>query len=114
MLNATSQTLREFVDAKAADGAYRLSDVTLDIPNARTAVFRARLEGPAGSRAWARAWLWSEAEKTVAETASEGVNCGEYVTLTVRLQRDASPDHASMRIESSPLRTEHVVQIKLP
>jgi hypothetical protein len=52
--------------------------------------------------------------KTVAEAASPRLNAGDDVVLNVKLTRARTPDHASMRIESAPLRTEHVVQIALP
>jgi hypothetical protein len=114
MLIPTSQTLRDFVDSWSSNSAYKLSDITLDIPDAATAIFKARLLGPVGAQAWARAWLWNEIDKTLAEAASPPVPCGEIVTLTVQLKRAGTPVHASMRIESAPLRTEHVVQMKLP
>jgi hypothetical protein len=113
MLHPTNATLVSFVDAVIPAGEYKLSRVSLEIPDDQTAVFRARLQGPAGSSVWARAWLWNEIDKTLAEAASPALRAGEDVVLTVTLLRDKTPDHASMRIESAPLRTEHVVQIAL-
>jgi hypothetical protein len=114
MLNPTTATLRSFIDALPPSGEYRLSEVSLDIPNPLTAVFRATLHGPSGAQVWARAWLWNETDNTVAEAASSPRTAGDEVTLTVLLKRQATPDHACMRIESAPLRTEHVVSIQLP
>jgi hypothetical protein len=113
MLHPTNSTLRAFVDAKPPAGEYRLSNVSLDIVDRETAIFQATLHGPAGSHVWARAWLWNDIDNTVAEAASSRLNAGDDVVLTVKLTDDKRPDHASIRIESAPLRTEHVVGIAL-
>ncbi|HWA08569.1 MAG TPA: hypothetical protein VG838_03795 [Opitutaceae bacterium] len=52
------------------ESAYFLSDVALEIPAADIAVFRATLNGPPGASVWTRAWLSTEADGTLAETAS--------------------------------------------
>ena len=114
MLNPTPSPLRSFSDALAPASEYRLSDVSLDITDSETAVFRAKLCGPAGAKVWARAWLWNDVDRTVAEAASPPLNAGDEAVLHVKLTRDVTPDHACMRVESAPLRTEHVVQIALP
>jgi hypothetical protein len=38
---------------------------------------------------------------------------GDHVTLEVTLRSAESPQNAYMRIESAPLKTEHVVVLKL-
>jgi hypothetical protein len=114
MLHPTTATLRSFVDSFPPCGQYRLSSTSLDIPDAETAVFKATLHGPTGAQVWARAWLWNDIDNTLAEAASPPMTSGDQVTLTVTLKDVRTPDHASMRIESSPLATEHVVRIKLP
>jgi hypothetical protein len=91
---------------------YALSKVRLDIPNPTTAIFKAKLNGPAGSPVWARAWLSTE-DATVAESASSQMKVGDEVTLEVILRSSESPQHAYMRIESAPLQTESVVAVKL-
>ena len=113
MLRPTSTTLETFVHLIPPPADYRLEEVRLDIPDSRTAVFRARLHGPAGSPVWARAWLASEAEGTMAETASPQMIAGDTVTLTVSLTRDATPEAAYIRIESAPLQTRHVMCVRL-
>ena len=90
MLTPTSNSVDSFVDILRPSQGYSLSDVRLDIPNPTTAIFKAKLNGPQGTPVWARAWLSTEAG-TLAETAS----------------------NAYMRIESAPLKTEHVVVLRL-
>jgi hypothetical protein len=114
MLNPKASILNSFVDSLPPAGEYHLDDATLEILDPNTAIFRAKLRGPAGSHVWARAWLWNNTDKTLAEAASSQLNAGDHVTLTVKLNGDRVPDHGSMRIESAPLRTEHVLSIKLP
>ena len=93
---------------------YYLSDVSLDIPSSNTAVFRARLHGPAGAKVWVRAWVSNEIDGTLAEVASDRLNAGEPAILTLMLDDPRTPEIACIRIESAPLATEHVVIIKLP
>jgi len=112
MLSPTSNSLDSFVDIVRPSQGYSLSDVCLDIPNQTTAIFRARLNGPEGAPVWVRAWLSIEAG-TLAETASPRLMAGDNVTLEVALRSDESPQSAYMRIESAPLKTEHVVALKL-
>ena len=88
--------------------------MSLDIPSADTAVFRARLHGPVGSKVWVRAWLSNEIDGTLAEAASECLDAGGIATLTVKLHDTRVPENACIRIESAPLATEHVVIVKLP
>ena len=113
MLHPTTNGLRPAADSRQLSG-YFLSDVSLDIPNPDTAVFRARLHGPSGSKVWVRAWLSNEIDGTLAEAASECLNAGDLVTLTVKLHDPRIPENACIRIESAPFATEHVVIIKLP
>ncbi len=114
MLRPTASTLRSFVDLWAHPSGYRLRNVSLDIVDDCTAVFRATLHGPAGLQVWARAWLGNDTDGTLGESASSTMNSGDNVILNVRLTRTKTPDHAYMRIESAPLMTEHVVKIALP
>ncbi len=89
-----------------------MSDVRLNMPNPEIAIFTAKLNGPAGAPVWVRAWLSTEAG-TLAETASPQLTAGEHVTLEVKLPGTESPETAYMRIESAPLKTEHVVALRL-
>jgi hypothetical protein len=91
---------------------YSLSEIGLEIPNPATAIFKARLNGPDGAPVWVRAWLSTEAG-TLAETALPQRMAGDHVTLEVTLRSAESPQTAYMRIESAPLKTEHVVALKL-
>ena len=91
-----------------------MSDVGLEIPSADTAVFTGTLNGPSDSPVWARAWLASELDGTVAEAASQRLKTGDTVMLTVTLRDHRVPENAFIRIESAPFKTEHVVWIKLP
>jgi hypothetical protein len=102
-------------DQAPPDGKqYFLSDVILKLQSGSTAVFRATLNGPPGAEVWARAWLSSEIDGTLAESASECMKAGEIVALVVKLKDERQPENAFMRIESAPLATEQVVMIKLP
>ena|ERR1041385_4202060 len=112
MLTPTSNSLGSFVDILRPSEGYSLSDVRLDIPNPTTAIFKAKLNGPNGRPVWVRAWLSTEAG-TLAETASAQLIAGDDVTLEVTLRSAESPQSAYMRIESAPLKTEHVVVLKL-
>jgi len=114
MLHPTTSSLRPSVDPRQSLTGYFLSDVCVDIPRLDTAVFKAKLNGPAGARVWARAWLSNEAEGTLAEAASECLAAGDMVTLIVTLRDSRSPENACIRIESAPLATEQVVVLKLP
>ena len=100
-----------FTDILKPSGNFWLSDVRLEIPDAVTAIFKAKLNGPIDSPVWARAWLSTEAG-TLAEAASPQLNAGDNVTLKMTLKNFESPQSAYMRIESTPLNTEHVVGLK--
>ena len=113
MLRPTTATLRPATDSRSSS-SYFLSDVSVDIPRADTAVFRARLHGPAGSKVWVRAWLSNELDGTLAEIASDCLEAGELATLTLKLRDTRTPENACIRIESAPLATEHIVIIRLP
>ena len=114
MLHPTTTTLRASANSHHSSNGYFLSDVCLDIPSPDTAVFRAGLHGPAGSKVWVRAWVSNEIDGTLAEAASQCLNAGDVVTLKVILHDSRVPENACIRIESAPLATEHVVIIKLP
>src|SRR5947209_4834632 len=114
MLHPTPHTLRPTAGSSHSSRPYFLSDVGLDIVSADTAVFQAKLNGPAGAPGWARAWLANEIDGTLAETASPRLAVGEWATLTVKLRDKRDPEYGWMRLESAPLVTEHVVGIKLP
>ena len=114
MLQPATTPLRPADGSHRPPGSYFLSEATLVIPTPETAVFQARLNGPAGSKVWARAWLANELDGTLAEVASECLNAGDVATLTVKLHDSRVPEIACLRIESAPLATEHVVIIKLP
>lgn len=112
MLTPTSNSVDSFVDILQPSQGYSLSDVRLDIPNPTTAIFKAKLNGPKDTPVWVRAWLSNEIE-TLAETASPQLMAGDHVTLEVTLRSDETPQNAYMRIESAPLKTAHVVLLKL-
>jgi hypothetical protein len=114
MLNPTLSTLRVTRGSIDQSKVCFLSEVSLDIPDSETAVFRARLHGAAGAKVWVRAWLSTEADGTLAEVASPACNAGELATLTVKFHDDRVPENAFIRIESAPFATEHVVMIPLP
>jgi len=107
-----SNSSHPFRDALPPSGAYSLTSVHIEWKDATTAIFTAKLNGPEGSPVWARAWLSNEAG-TLAESASPQLKAGDEVTLEVRLHTSDSPQYAHMRIESSPLNTQHVVSLKL-
>jgi hypothetical protein len=112
MLTPTSDVLSSFVTILPPTQGYSLSEVRLDIPNPTTAIFKATLNGPGGAPVWVRAWLSTEAG-TLAEAASSQLMTGDHVTLEVTLRSAESPQSAYMRIESAPLKTEHVVVLTL-
>jgi hypothetical protein len=112
MLTPGSNSNDSFVEILPPSHGYSLRDVRLDIPNPTTAIFKAKLCGPAGAPVWARAWLSTEAG-TLAESASPERKAGDEVTLQVTLESHESPEYVYMRIESAPLDTEHVVVLKL-
>jgi hypothetical protein len=112
MLTPTESALCSFATILPPSQGYSVSDVRLDIPNPTTAIFTAKLNGPKGAPVWVRAWLSTEAG-TLAETASPQLMTGDNVTLEVTLPSAESPQSAYMRIESAPLKTEHVVALKL-
>ena len=114
MLRTTTATLRPPIDSGHTLSGYFLSEVSLDIRSPDTAIFRARLHGPVGSKVWIRAWLSNEIDGTLAEVASGCLDAGGLATLTLRLEDARIPENAYIRIESAPLATEHVVIIKLP
>jgi hypothetical protein len=98
-----------FTDRLPAAGAYRLGEVILERPGDGTFIVRAKLHGPPGSAVWARAWVSTEHDGTLAETASGQLLAGDQVRLAIKLKDDRQPDFVYARIESAPLQTEHVV-----
>ena len=113
MLTPTTKTLTAFTDMLRPAHGYSLSDARLDIPNPNTAIFKATLNGPKAAPVWVRAWLSTEAG-TLAEAASPQLTAGDTATLEVKLRSAETPQFAYLRIESAPLKTEHVVVLKLP
>ena len=111
VLKPNPNSLSSFVDVLRPSNAYSLSEVRLEIPNSTTAIFKAKMNGPAGSPVWVRAWLSTEAG-TLAEAASGQLKAGDEITLEATLRGKESPQSAYMRIESAPLKTEHVVAVK--
>ncbi len=101
-----------FLDVLRPSREYRLSQVRLNFQNPTLAIFKAILNGPNGKPVWARAWLSTEAG-TLAEAASPELKAGDEVTLEVIVPTEVPPQYAYMRIESAPLKTEHVVAQKL-
>ena len=114
MLPTTNLTLRPAHDQRPSPNGYSLSDVSLEIPSSDTAIFRARLHGPAGPKVWVRAWVSNEVDGTLAEVASDALNAGDLAVLTIRDRGTRIPEIACIRIESAPFATEQVVMIKLP
>ena len=114
MLYPTITPLQPAANSRLPASGYFLSDVSLEIPDPDTAVFRAKLHGPAGSKVWVRAWLSNEIDGTLAEVASESLDVGDLAILTLKLHDSRIPENACIRIESAPLATEQVVVIKLP
>lgn len=112
IISTSHKPLDSFVDMLPASNGYSLSDVRLEASNPTTAIFKARLHGPAGAPVWVRAWLSSEVG-TLAETASPQLRAGDNVSLEVTLRGSETPQFAYIRIESAPLKTEHVVVLKL-
>ena len=113
MLRQTTESVTSFVESLPSRGDYLLAEVRLDVPDPVTIMFRAKLRGPDGLPVWARAWVSSETDGTLAEAASTQLTAGDDVTLTIRLTDRRRPDHAHLRIESAPLQTEHVVSAAL-
>jgi len=111
-ITPTSNVLDSFVTMLPPSRGYSLSHVQLEIPDPTTAIFKATLKGPEGAPVWARAWLSTEAG-TLAETASPRLTAGDHITLEVTLRGAESPQNAYMRIKSAPLKTEHLVVLKL-
>ena len=99
-------------DILGPNHGYSLGNFQFDMPDPTTAIFKAQLNGPEDQPVWVRAWLSTEAD-TLAETASPQMKAGEEVTLKVTLQTSESPQYAYMRIESAPLKPEHVVALRL-
>jgi hypothetical protein len=87
--------------------------VRFERPDPQTARFSAVLNGPAGQPVWARAWRSTEAG-TLSEAASPQMTAGDAVVLHVPWPLGEEPRFAYIRIESAPLKTEHVVGARLP
>lgn len=102
-----------FTDSLPPSGNYSLREVAIDISDFAAIIFKAKLLGPANSPVWARAWVSNQADGTLAEAASGQLTAGDEVALTVRLVNEKEPSHAHIRIESAPLRTEHVMSAEL-
>ena len=114
MLQPVQQPLRDFRDSFVPKTEYRLDDVWLEIPDARTAIFHARTRGPAGSTAWVRAWVSNEPAGTLADAELAEVAVGGEVTLTISYDGGEVPTLACIRIESTRFATKHTMHIELP
>ena len=114
MLKPTPSPLRAVTDLHESSRAYFLSDVILKVPDSQTAIFCARLNGPAGAKVWVRAWLSTELDGSLAETEAGPLPSGDVATITVKLHDKRIPENAFIRIESAPFATEHVVGLQLP
>ncbi len=111
MLTPTTEPIADFKSSFEPKTEYQLRDVRLEIPDKSTAVFSAKTQGPVGATAWVRAWGSNESEGTLAQAEIGNVSVGDEVSLTVVLDREATPEMACMRIESGRLATEHTVHI---
>ena len=109
MLTPTAQPINHFKNSFEPPTEYQLHDVQLEIPNDHKAIFTARAAGPVGATAWVRAWISNEPQGTLTEAEIADVPVGDKVTLTVVLERDATPEMACMRIESEQFATKHTV-----
>jgi hypothetical protein len=99
-----------FNDVLAPGNTYRLRDVIAWIQNGNV-VFEAVLMGPDGADVWIRAWL-SDENSTLSESASGPHKTGDRISISVPIPFDVDPGitiNAFARIESAPLKTEHVV-----
>jgi hypothetical protein len=91
---------------------YTLSNVEVSVQHKMVHVV-ARGSGPQGAMAWVRAWLSNEL-RTLSETSIEPVKAGSFISIDVPMPNLIDPnDHHTVyvRIESSPLHTEHVVSV---
>ena len=113
VLTPSTEPIANFRDSFEPPTPYRLSDVRLNIRDKCTAVFTANVHGPAGSTAWVRAWISNEPDGTLAQAEIGAIPVGDEVTLTVVLEREATPTLACMRIESERLATKHTVHHEL-
>ena len=98
----------------APAGEFRLVDTRLEIKG-EEAIFSATLCGPTGSQPILRAWISDETE-TLTEQNSGPVKEGSRVAVAVRIPSELEHSReysAVMRIESTPLCTEHIVVRKL-
>jgi hypothetical protein len=91
MLRPTAKSVSSFANSLPPSGDYFLSEVRLDIPDPGTFIFKAKLHGPVGSPVWARAWVSTQMDGTLAEAASPQLTAGAEVVLTVRLKDGKSP-----------------------
>ena len=113
MLTPTIVPITNFVDSFEPKTEYRLSDVSLEVPNEKTVVFTARTHGPVGATALVRAWVSNEPDGTLADAEVEGVCAGDEVVISVILERDSTPELACVRIESERFATKHTVHVEL-
>ena len=113
MLSPNREPITSFKDSFKPTTEYRLSDVRLEIKDRRTAVFTAFAHGPRNATAWVRAWVSSEAEGTIAQAEIADISVGAEVSLTVVMNREATPELACMRIESEEFATKHTVHVEL-
>ncbi len=108
----TSSPIDAFVDSFEPTTEYRLSDVRLEIPDDRTAVFTAKVFGPPGATAWVRAWISNEELGGLGEAELAEVPIGAEISLRVIQVVDSSPELACIRIESERLATKHTLHYR--
>lgn len=112
MLTQTQKPIRSFVDSFEPKSPFRLSGVSLEIPDERTAVFTATVNGPPGETAWVRAWISNAELGGLGEAELAEIPVGEIVSLRVIQVIDANPELACIRIESERLATKHTLHFQ--
>lgn len=109
MLRLTSSPIASFIDSFEPKTQYQLSNVRLEIPDDRTAVFTAKVLGPPDATAWVRAWISNEELGGLGEAELAEVPTGSKVTLRVIQVIDSIPELACIRVESERLATKHTL-----
>ncbi len=105
----TCSPIDAFVDSFEPATEYQLSNVWLEIPDDRTAVFTAKVIGPPGATAWVRAWISNEEFGGLGEAELAEVPTNTEVSLRVIQVIDATPELACIRIESERFATKHTL-----
>jgi len=92
-----------------------MENISLTIREDNQLDLKATFCGPPGASVWARAWV-SDEENGYDETASPALSSGTTYVLSLHPVFDSPPAEnliTCVRIESSPLATEHVVLFPL-